>query len=195
MTFRPFPILTLLTVPALAFLLFLGSWQLDRRAWKAELIAAFETSAEAPPVGLEETLCGAVPRTGQRVAMDTVFPGDEAVKVYGTGPEGAPGWRLFAPVFVPSCDEALLVLAETAFEPLETAMRGGDGRTVERSVVTDLRFEAPAPRGAFTPSDNPEQLEFYAFDADAMAAALGFDAGDVNPRWWLPPTMDPCRPT
>ncbi len=185
MTFRPYPILTLLTLPALAFLIWLGSWQLDRRAWKAELIAAFEASAEAPPVGLEETLCASSPATGQRVDMNTVFPGDGAVKVYGTGPEGAPGWRIFAPVLVPACGDAPLILAETAFEPLETAMRGGDGRTAERSVVQSLRFETPAPRGPFTPADSADQSEFYAFDASAMAVALGFDAGDVNADWWL----------
>ncbi|MCR9130000.1 MAG: SURF1 family protein [Alphaproteobacteria bacterium] len=185
MTFRPYPILTLLTLPALAFLIWLGSWQLDRRAWKAELIAAFEASAEAPPVGLEETLCAGSPATGQRVDMNTVFPSDDAVKVYGTGPEGAPGWRIFAPVLVPACDDAPLILAETAFEPLETAMRGGDGRTAERSVVQSLRFETPAPRGPFTPADSPGQSEFYAFDAGAMAVSLGFDAGDVNADWWL----------
>jgi surfeit locus 1 family protein len=185
MTFRPYPVLTLLTLPALAFLLWLGSWQLDRRAWKAELIAGFEASTQAPPVALEQTLCGGEPATGQPVDMATVFPGDGAVKVYGTGPAGAPGWRIFALVFVPSCDEATLILAETAFEPLETAMRGGDGRAAQRSSVDALRFETPAPRGPFTPPNDPEAGEFYAFDAAAMADALGFGAGDVNPNWWL----------
>ncbi|CAN0304123.1 unnamed protein product, partial [Chrysoparadoxa australica] len=57
MTFKPFPVLTLLTLPALAFLLWLGSWQLDRRAWKAELIGAFEQTAALPPTSLNEILC------------------------------------------------------------------------------------------------------------------------------------------
>ncbi len=185
MTFRPYPVLTLLALPALAFLIWLGSWQLDRRAWKAELIAAFEASTEAPAVGLEATLCGGAPATGRRVAMETVFPGEGAVKVYGTGPDGAPGWRIFAPVLVPSCDDATLILAETAFEPLETAMRGGDGRAAAGSLVDALRFETPAPRGPFTPPDDPEAGEFYAFDAAAMGQALGFGAVDVNADWWL----------
>lgn len=185
MIFRPFPVLTLLTLPALAFLLWLGSWQLDRSAWKAELIAAFEATGEAPPAVLEDTLCRGEAATGLRVDMDTVFPGEGVVKVYGTGPEGAPGWRIFAPVFAPACTDAPLILAETAFEPLQTAMRSGDGRTTQRSIVQSLRFEAPAPRGPFTPADDPGEAEFYAFDADAMAGSLGFDAGELNGDWWL----------
>ena len=185
MTFRPYPILTLLTLPALALLIWLGSWQLERRAWKADLIAEFEASAQAEPVALETALCQGAPELGRRVAMDTVSPGEGRVKVYGTGPDGAPGWRVFAPVITPACAAATAVLAETAFEPLPTAARGGDGRAARPSRVDALRLERPAPRGPFTPADDAAGGQFYAFDAEAMGQALGFGPGEVNPRWWL----------
>jgi surfeit locus 1 family protein len=185
MTFRPFPILTLLTLPALAFLIWLGSWQLDRRAWKAELIAAFEVSAQAAPVDLEALLCRGAAAPGRAAVLEPTSPGTDVVRVYGTGPQGAPGWRLFVAVDAPECAEHAVILAETAFDPLDTARRGADGRTAERSRVSSVRLEAPAPRGPFTPQGDPGSREFYAFDRQSMAAALDRTGAALNPDWWL----------
>lgn len=185
MTFRPYPILTLFALPALAFLFWLGSWQLDRRAWKADLIAQFEQTMHAPPAGLEATLCSGEAALGRRVDMDSVSAGDETLKVYGVGPQGAPGWRIFAPVRVPACEERSVILAETGFEPLDTARRGGDGRTAASSTPAGLRFERPAPRGPFTPPNDRDAGEFYAFDAAAMAQALGLERDQLVSSWWV----------
>lgn len=185
MTFRPYPVLTLLTLPALAFLIWLGSWQLDRRAWKADLIAEFEASAGAAPVSLTDLLCEGAAAPGRAARLDTPMPDADPVRVYGTGPQGAPGWRLFAPVETPACAEHALILAEVAFDPLDTARRGGDGRTVERSTVEALRLEAPAPRGPFTPTGQAAQREFYAFDRQAMARAFNRPGEALTPDWWL----------
>ena len=185
MTFRPYPVLTLLTVPALAFLIWLGSWQLDRRAWKAELIEAFEASAEAAPASLSDLLCEGAAAPGRAADIASITPGAPYVRVYGTGPQGAPGWRLFAPVRTPECAGHDLILAEVAFDPLETAVRGADGRTARRSMVEALRLEAPAPRGPFTPTGEASQREFYAFDRAAMAGAFDQPAEALTPDRWL----------
>lgn len=185
MIFRPYPLLTAFTLCALVLLIWLGSWQLERRAWKAELIGAFERSANTQPVDLAAVMCAGAITPGLPVEGATVRPGDERVRVYGVGPGGAPGWRLFAPVSITACAPYPVILAEVGFEPLETALRGGDGRTVQASTPDALRFETPAPRGPFTPPNAPEADEFYAFDAAAMARALERSEGDVNPVWWL----------
>lgn len=41
---------TLFTLVALAILVGLGQWQLDRRVWKADLIARYEAASRLPPV-------------------------------------------------------------------------------------------------------------------------------------------------
>lgn len=51
MYFRPFPILTIIAVPALAALIALGVWQVQRASWKADLIVQFEQAAKAEPPG------------------------------------------------------------------------------------------------------------------------------------------------
>jgi surfeit locus 1 family protein len=185
MIFRPFPVLTLLTLPALAFLVWLGDWQLDRRAWKTEMIAEFERSAADAPVDLGEALCHGGAAFGRRVDMDTLSPGPINVRVYGVNRDGAPGWRVFAPVVTDPCQGQRVILAETGFQPLETAMRGADGRTVTASQTDALRFEAPAGRGPFTPANDPDGDAFYAFDREAMAQALEVPPADIHADWWL----------
>jgi surfeit locus 1 family protein len=48
--FRPQPVLTLITVIALAILIKLGFWQKARLEWKTELLASVQAAAIAPPL-------------------------------------------------------------------------------------------------------------------------------------------------
>lgn len=185
MTFRPLPVLTVFTLAALALLVWLGSWQLDRRAWKAGQIAAYESAALAAPVDLQDALCNGAAVAGRAVEAATLLPTSDSVEVYGIGPDGAPGWRRFAAVMTPACAAQPVILAEVGFEPLDTARRGADGRTSQASAPDALRFEPPLGSGPFTPPSNPEAAQFYAFEAGAMERALDRPPGDLTAAWWL----------
>lgn len=186
MVFRPFPILTAFTLPALAFLIWLGSWQLDRRAWKAELIAQYQLNAAAPAETLGNLLCrGEGPATGLSVRTDGLGLEEASVKVYGTGPDGTPGWRVFQAAPLPACEVYAFILVESRFEPLETARRGPDGRVAGVSTPERLRLETPLMAGLFTPVSNEASGEFYAFDADAMAQALSIGTGGLHQAYWI----------
>ena len=54
MGFRPALWMTICSVIALVLLIALGSWQLYRMQWKAELIAEFEARAQATPQSIAE---------------------------------------------------------------------------------------------------------------------------------------------
>lgn len=183
MTFRPYPLLTVFALAALALLLWLGSWQLDRRAWKQDLLADFAATRDAPAVTLAEGLCrgAAAPGRGFDPEESRVQP--RHVRVYGIGPEGGPGWRIFAPVTAPDCADARAILAEVRFDPLETARAGASGVPAGAARVTALRFERPRARGAFTPGQGADG--FYAYAPEAMAAALDLPAGALSRDWWL----------
>lgn len=182
--FRPLPVLTLLMLPALALLIWLGSWQLDRRAWKIEVLADFADTAEAEPVTLAQSLCEGRAEIGRRVVMPPQTTSANAVvRVSGRNPQGAPGWRVFTPVN--ACEETQLILMEIGFEGLETATRADDSAVVEAADFTQLRFEQPLGQGAFTPPANPDANEFYAFDPDAMAGVLNIQAQRLNTEVWL----------
>lgn len=55
MQFRPLPALTLFTVISLAILCSLGTWQLQRMAWKSDLIEQY--GARGSAASLNEALC------------------------------------------------------------------------------------------------------------------------------------------
>ncbi|WP_440957678.1 SURF1 family protein [Oceanicaulis sp. LC35] len=182
-SFRPLPVLTLLMLPALGLLIWLGSWQLDRRAWKIELLADYAATAQAEPLTLSDGLCEGQAELGRRVLLDGAQPLSGLVRVSGRNAQGAPGWRLFSPLMVCGTDQ--LVLVETGFEGLQTATRADDSSVVEADAFTQLRFETPLAQGPFTPPANPEANEFYAFDADGLGARLDIDPERLNTRYWL----------
>ncbi|MBL4544878.1 MAG: hypothetical protein JKP95_03710 [Oceanicaulis sp.] len=88
--FRPYPVLTLLMLPALALLIWLGSWQLDRRAWKVELLAQYAATADAPPITVSEGLCQGLAETGRRAIEPDVDAAARIVRVSGRNAQGAP---------------------------------------------------------------------------------------------------------
>lgn len=182
LAFRPYPLLTVLTLGALGILLWLGSWQLDRRAWKADLLADFAATAGAPPLTLEAALCGDEAAPGRPVDRVEATAASPEIRVYGRSPQGGPGWRVFAAVDLPACASTDAMLMEVRFDPLQTASAGPMGRPEAPSAVTALRFERPAGAGAFTPPSSLDTNEFYAFDAVAMGERLD---RTVLADWWL----------
>jgi len=183
MIFRPFPLLTLFTLPALAFLLWLGSWQLDRRAWKAELLNQFEATAQLPAASLSEVMCANGEALG-RAVLPPEPASDASLRFYGIGPQGAPGWRVFKAVNAPDCVQADILLAEVRFEPLQAARAQVDGRGAVVSTPSAWRLETPKTAGPFTPPNTIETGEFYAF-APEMAATLGVADGAISAAFWL----------
>jgi len=182
-SFRPLPVLTLLMLPALALLLWLGSWQLDRRAWKIELLAEYAATAEAEPLSLSEGLCQGRAEIGRRVLPPVTDDAAGVVRVSGRNAEGAPGWRLFSPVS--ACEPVQVILMETGFEGLQTATRADDGAGAAAGAFDQLRFETPLGHGPFTPPANPMGNEFYAFDAQGFAQVLGIEPDRLNDQLWL----------
>ena len=70
MYFRPFPILTIIAIPAFAALIALGVWQSQRASWKANLITQFEQAAKAQPQSPEAVLCAQPPKPGEPSSPD-----------------------------------------------------------------------------------------------------------------------------
>lgn len=178
MHFRPMPVLTVLTLAALAFLLTLGVWQAQRMAWKADELARWEEARANPARDLDEALCVDTPFEGRAVGF---LPEERTgnVRVYGRSlDDNRPGWRIFVPVDAPACADGAVILAEAAFQPL-----------VENSaplrMISRWRIEVPPAPGVFTPDPSPEERTFYAFDGPGMERALGAGAGAVVSEWWL----------
>jgi surfeit locus 1 family protein len=177
MTFRPYPVLTLLMLPALALLLALGAWQVQRMAWKQSELAAYETARQSPAPDLDAALCGPEPLRGTPLRFP---PEDEGprVRISGVDASNRPGWRVFTLAAAPACLEAEFVLVERAFDPLRD--NGG-----APDFVTAWRADEPMLPGAFTPPGDDGTRDFYAYDRDAIAAALGIEPAALSADWWV----------
>lgn len=173
MYFRPFPVLTVLAIPALAALVTLGVWQSQRAGWKADEIAAFAERASAQPQPVDQVcLDGLVP--GEIVAPPQAT--GPAIRVFGHAASGAAGWRRFQAATL--CNQDVLV--QTGFEPLQI---GGPGAALPASpeVRPDRFIIAPWPERPFMAAPNaPERNEWHWFDGPAIAAAAGLKSLDTR---------------
>ena len=163
---------------ALGVLVALGTWQLDRRAWKEGLIAELDRKLAAPPAGLrareEWPRLNAGGEEFRRVSFAAEFmPGEEA-RVYSSGSSlrpdvTGPGYWVFAPARLTGGG---IVVVNRGFVPEgrqdpKTRAEGNPSGMVE--IVGAMRW--PEERGMFTPTDAPAKSLWFARDPAAMAAA------------------------
>lgn len=169
---RRFPwILTLFTIPALAFLIGLGVWQVQRLQWKEALIDQADAAATAPPAPIETVLAAANPEFRKALV---VCPGlatarfVELQSIHG----GEAGSRLISVCRAPG--QARPFLIDRGFlADAETSRPRVAESTMPLSLLVELR-RTPEAGGGMTPP--PADNRFYARDSAAMARALGVDA-------------------
>ncbi|MEN0652851.1 MULTISPECIES: SURF1 family cytochrome oxidase biogenesis protein [Hyphobacterium] len=188
MYFRPYPVLSILTLLGLGVLIWLGQWQWSRMGEKAEQIAAWEAVANAAPITLTEAICG-TPRPG--VPVEPAAGSGSGIRVWGRNEDGHGGWRRFVAVEPPDCAEGGHVLQEVDF-----TVFGGDEPT---NAGPDFRIMPVPAHGLFDAANNPEANEFYRFDAEQMAEVAGVDS--LNAEYWvvadrgLPPELAEVPPS
>jgi surfeit locus 1 family protein len=171
---------------ALAVFIGLGTWQLQRKAWKEALIAGLEQRLNVPPAELppREQWPQLDPAEDEfrHVKFSAAFvPGAEAL-VYTTGSAlrsdvSGPGYWVLAPVRLATGG---LVVVNRGFIPegrQDPASRAGGEITGIVEMVGALRW--PEARGIFSPNDQPARNLWFARDPAGIAVAKGW--GDVAP--------------
>jgi surfeit locus 1 family protein len=167
---------------ALAVLVALGSWQLERKAWKESLIAELDGKLAAPATDLPPRerwkQLDQTQYEFRHVAFPAEFlPGEEAL-VYTSGsllrPDvTGPGYWVFSPARLTG---GSIVLVNRGFVPEgkqdpKTRPQGRPAGVVE--VAGALRW--PEQRSGFTPPDEPEKSLWFARDPAAIAKAKHWD--------------------
>ena len=169
---------TAFAVVGVAILLGLGTWQLDRKVWKENLIATVTARLARAPEDLpsRERWSRLVSEGNEytRVKFPAEFLAGEEALVYSAGsafrPDvQGPGYWVFAPARLAG---GSIVLVDRGFVPparKDPASRaqGAPNGTVE--VVGVMRW--PEQRGMFTPADDPKTNVWYLREPAAMAAA------------------------
>jgi len=169
---------TVLALCGIAILCGLGTWQLDRKAWKENLIEMLTTRlALAPqPLPPRDAWPRLVPQANEytRVSFPAEFLEGQEALVYTPGsplrPDvKGPGYWVFAPAQLAG---GSIVLVNRGFVPLERkdpASRPGGATQGTVEIVGAMRW--PEARGLFTPADDVPGNVWYVRDPKAMAAA------------------------
>jgi surfeit locus 1 family protein len=174
-----------LLVPALlvfAVLIVLGTWQIQRKAWKEGLIATLTQRLAAPPEALP------APQTWQsldrasdeyrRVKFSAEFDNDKEALVYGAAsafrPDvSGPGYWVFTPARLAG---GSVLIVNRGFVPegrQDPNSRPGGAMPGTIDIVGAMRWP---DRGWFTPNDEPAKNLWFARDPAAIAAAKGLGA-------------------
>lgn len=162
------------TVAGVAALIFLGFWQMDRRAWKHALIAEMNDRSSAEPAPLPVRIDDPAAWTFRRVVLTGRFVEGRDFLLSGRPRQGWMGYEVVS--LFERADGGPPALVNRGFVPLEwrdPASRGlpkpPDG---VQTVVGVARL--PAPRRFMEPENDPAKMGAWVWvDLPAVAAALG----------------------
>ncbi len=175
-------------------LISLGAWQLERKAWKEQLIETLQERLSAAPVPLPEVW--SAPDSDSeftRVVLRATFDHSQEAFVYTVGSALRPdvterGFWVFTPA---KLADGRTVVVNRGFVPEDrkdphTRAAGQVEGAVE--IVGVLR--RPEARGMFTPDDDPAHNVWYLRDHRLIAAAKGW--GNVG--WFFVDQDSPAVP-
>ncbi len=163
------------TAIALAILVTLGIWQLERKSWKESLLAAIDTRAfgTAVPAPAEGAWSSWSPAADEfrRVQLSGTFLHDREVQLHGLAEErrgqALQGFYVFTPL---RKADGSLVMINRGFVPTELrdpAKRAAAQTTGEVTVTGMLRN--PEARGLFVPANDLGRDDWFVRDLGSMA--------------------------
>ncbi|CAN5376562.1 SURF1 family protein [soil metagenome] len=166
---RRFPwLLTLFTIPALAFLIGLGVWQVQRLHWKEGLIDQADAAAKAPPASIQTVLAAADPEFRKALIVCPGLATAPYVELQSIH-EGQGGVRLISVCRAPGVATPFLIDRGFVSDEVSARPRVLEA-TMPLSLLVELRRtpalgKMMAPKAAGT--------HFYVRDSPAIALALG----------------------
>ena len=180
--FRPLLLPTIATMIALAILVGLGVWQIERLHWKLGLIATINARMAAPAdaAPLPAVWGSLDPKALEyhHLRLTGTFRHDKELFYFGQGDEGVAGYDVITPLVLK--DGGGIVLVDRGFIPEEMkdpALRKAGEVEGEVTVVGVAR--APQARDAFTVADDTQRNIWFTRDPRTMGAAVGL--GPVAP--------------
>ncbi len=166
--------LAVLVAAVFAGLVGLGTWQLQRRVWKLDLIARVQQRVHAAPTaapGPSQWQGGTANHDAyRRVRLQGEFLNDKETLVQAVTVDG-PGFWLLTPLRTP---QGYVVLVNRGFVPPERTAPSSrpSGQVAGLTTVTGL-LRISEPHGGFLHSNAPADGRWYSRDVAAIAAARG----------------------
>jgi surfeit locus 1 family protein len=160
---------------ALAILISLGVWQVERKTWKEGLIARIVSQSRAAPVAPPSAEAwDAATGEFRHVRLSGHFLNDKETLVHGLAPGETPGRALQGYYVITPLvrDTGGTVLINRGFVPTELKRQDDrrDGLIEGETTVTGI-LRASEPRGMFVPEPDPVRGEWFNRDVPGIAAA------------------------
>jgi surfeit locus 1 family protein len=158
----------------LLLLLYLGTWQVQRLAWKEGLIAERNATLTAAPVALPKTLDEARALEFHPVRAEGEFLNDHELYLNAQALKGDQGFHIVTPFRL---TDGKIVFIDRGFVPTDhkdPASRAA-GQIAGTTTVTGL-LRLPEPPGTFTPANEVAKNSWFSIDLPAMAQAAGVGA-------------------
>jgi cytochrome oxidase assembly protein ShyY1 len=170
----------LFVLAAVVAFIALGTWQVERKAWKQALIETLDRRLSAASAALPpRERWSSLDRTDEefrRVGFSAAFVAGTEALVYtasaARGDVAGPGYWVFALARLASGD---LVAVNRGFVPenrKDPSTRAADDLVGTKDMLGVMRW--PEPHGYFTPNDDPARNLWFVRDHLAIAAAKGW---------------------
>lgn len=174
-------VLTAFTVVGLAILIGLGTWQLQRLAWKQGLLERIEAGMRAPPASLDDVAAARAAGSDVRFRKVEVagrYLHEHEFHLY-TVEDGRQGWDIITPL---ETADGRILFVNRGFVPEDRkpAETRPDSLPQGRVTVAGIVRAAPERPGWFVPDNDPAENIWFWRDLEAMRAhAFPSDAPDV----------------
>lgn len=188
---------------AVLFLLGLGSWQMDRLAWKEALIEARLAAVTEAPLTEPPSVGDSV--GFRRLRLMGRF--DPVQEFYLTGQTytdrrggSVSGWHIVTPFYL---TDGRSVMVDRGFVPFDRKAPGLHAPPPQTATSLDAIIAPKVAPDRFTPANDPDKNLWFTLDPEALARAAGLKSPlpfalkllpqDKDPETWPraePPNLD-----
>lgn len=165
------PWLTLCAGLALATLIGLGVWQLERRVWKRDLIAQRTAQSALPAVSIDRVPVDWTAFEFRHVRADGAFLRSKDMRLVARTYKGEVGVEIVTPLRLTGGG---VVLVNRGWAPKNWSDRK-DGDAVAETVSVEGLLRRGGRPNRFTPDNDPARGAWYFVDVPAMAKASGLN--------------------
>ena len=158
-----------MTVCGVLLMAGLGIWQLQRLAWKEELIDTIATANEQAPLStLPNDITELQDLRFRRVQLSGSYQHDKEVHVAARYYRGQLGYHIFTPL---ALDDGRTVMVNRGWIPVHDKDDFAARATGEASapVTIDAMIRTSNERNYFTPPNSPEENVWFGRDVDEIA--------------------------
>lgn len=159
---------SLLTLIAIVILICLGSWQVQRLQWKAEVLTLLDMRMNQPPEALPADIADPMEWDYRRVSIEGRFLHDHEFYLMPRQFEQLVGFQLLTPF---DRGDGGIIVVNRGFVP---EVGGGDDRPLGEVTLSGVAH-IPDDRNVFTPENQTGDDQIYWSDLDFISAETGLE--------------------